>query len=422
MLLYSKLKELSSKNIIKTIYTFIKWIFISSIIGILVGAAGSLFHHATDYVTELRHNYNWLIYLLPVGGIVIVALYKICKLENDKGTNDVLLSISQNKRLSIFMAPLIFITSTITHLFGGSAGREGAALQIGGSLAQNLGKIFRLDDNDKKIITMCGMSGTFAAVFGTPITAAIFSIEIATVGNMCFSALLPCTISAIVGSRIALLFGVSPVSFTLNGVPDFEFVLFFKITLLGILVSLLSVFFCKTMHTSEKIYAKLLPNKFIRIIVAGALVIILTLIIGCYDYNGAGMDIVNKAFSGETKNEAFILKILFTAVTLGGGYKGGEIVPVFFTGATFGNTMGRIINLSPSFGAGIGVIALFCGVTNCPLASFILSIELFGSEGTIYFMLICALSYMLSGYHSLYKEQKFLHSKLKFEFIDKKAE
>ncbi len=417
-----KMNEFLSNNIIKTICTFTKWIFISVIIGIVVGIAGSLFHHATDFVNELRHKYSWLIYLLPISGLIIVLLYRLCKMEKDKGTNDVLLAVRENKKLSIFMAPLIFITSTITHLFGGSAGREGAALQIGGSIAQNLGKLFRLDDNDKKTITMCGMSGAFAAVFGTPITATVFAIEIATVGNMYFPALLPCAVSAIVGSKVSLLMGISPISFNISGAPDFELIPLLKISLLVILTAILSIVFCKTLHISEKIYSRFLSNKYLRIAVAGTLVVILTLIVGTYDYNGTGMDIVYKAFSGETKNEAFILKILFTAVTLGGGYKGGEIVPVLFTGATFGNTFGRILKLSPSFSAGIGVISLFCGVTNCPVTSIVLSVELFGGEGFIYFMLSCALSYMLSGYHSLYGEQKILHSKLKLELIDKKAQ
>ena len=410
------------KDIGKTLLSFVKWILISVIVGIILGFVGGLFHHATDYATELRHKYTWLIYLLPVGGLIIVFLYNICKMQKDRGTNDVLSAVNENKKLSIFMAPLIFVSSTITHLLGGSAGREGAALQLGGSIASNLGEIFRLDENDKRIITMCGMSGAFAAVFGTPVTAAVFSIEVATVGNMYFSAFLPCVISAITGSRISILLGISPMKFTFAEIPAFDMMSILKIALLGVLTAILSIIFCTVMHKSEKIYSKVLPNKYIRITVAGAIIILLTLIVGNYDYNGTGMDIVKKALDGEAKPEAFILKILFTAVTLGGGYKGGEIVPVFFTGATFGNTMGRILNLSPSFGAGVGVIGLFCGVTNCPIASAILSIELFGSQGLIYFALTCALSYMLSGYHSLYTEQKILYSKSKLELINKKAQ
>lgn len=410
------------KDIGKTLLSFLKWILISVIVGIILGFVGGSFHHATDYVTELRHKYTWLIYLLPVGGLIIVFLYNICKMQKDRGTNDVLSAVNENKKLSIFMAPLIFVSSTITHLLGGSAGREGAALQLGGSIASNLGEIFRLDENDKRIITMCGMSGAFAAVFGTPVTAAVFSIEVATVGNMYFSAFLPCIISAITGSRISILLGISPMKFTFTEIPAFDMMSILKIALLGVLTAILSIIFCTVMHKSEKIYSKVLPNKYIRITVAGAIIILLTLIVGSYDYNGTGMDIVKKALAGEAKPEAFILKILFTAVTLGAGYKGGEIVPVFFTGATFGNTMGRILNLSPSFGAGVGVIGLFCGVTNCPIASAILSIELFGSQGLIYFALTCALSYMLSGYHSLYHEQKILYSKSKLELINKKAQ
>ncbi|MBQ7957426.1 MAG: chloride channel protein [Clostridia bacterium] len=421
-MLKEKFKNFNPKNLITNPMALLKWLFISILTGIIVGAVGVGFHYAVDLATELRTEHNWIIYLLPIGGLIIVLLYHLCKQDNNKGTNDILVATREDKKLSFFIAPLIFISSTITHLLGGSSGREGAALQLGGSIASCLGKLFRLSEKDKEILVMCGMSAAFSALFGTPVTATVFALEIVNVGVMHFSAIVPCAVSAIVGTKFAMLCGVTPTSFNMTGIPALELLPLGKVVILAVLCALMSIVFCVVMHKAEKLYSKYIPNRYIRIAVGGLLVIILTLIVGCYDYNGTGMNIIEKAFSGEAKYEAFLLKIIFTAVTLGAGYKGGEIVPVFFTGATFGNVAGKILNLSPSFGAGIGLVSLFCGVTNCPITSIILSVELFGNEGIIYFLLSCAISYMLSGYNSLYKEQKILYSKLSLELLDRKTQ
>lgn len=416
-----KISKLKNFDIVSETAAFIKWFLISVFIGLTVGAVGIGFHYSIDVVSELRNEHTWLIYLLPVGGAVIVLLYHLCKKDDDKGTNFILSAVRQSEKISVLTAPLIFITSTITHLLGGSSGREGAALQLGGSIAYNFGKLFRLDENDKKTITMCGMSAAFSALFGTPVTAAVFAIEVVNVGVMHFSAIVPCAVSAIVGAKLAEISGVSPTAFILNGIPELDLLSVLKVSILSILCAVLSVIFCITMHKAEKIYSKFIPNRYLRIITGGVLVVLITLVVGTYDYNGAGMDIVAKALSGEAKYEAFILKIIFTALTLSAGYKGGEIVPVFFTGATFGNVAGKLLGLSPSFGAGIGLVSLFCGVTNCPITSIILSVELFGGEGLVFFLLSCAFSYMLSGYYGLYHEQKIIYSKFKPEFIDRNA-
>lgn len=414
-------EKLNFKEILKNPVTLIKWLLISVFMGIFAGGVGVLFYHTIHFANDFRQEYPRLIYLLPVGGLIIVLLYHICKMDNDKGTNAVIAAARGEKKLSVLVAPLIFITSAITHLLGGSAGKEGAALQIGGSMASGLAKIFRLDEKDKKTIIMCGMSAVFAAIFGTPVTAAVFSMEIVSVGMIQLSAIVPCAVSAIVGTKLAEFCSISPTRFDFTGIPEFSAVSVLKVCILSILCALLSVIFCTIMHKTHEFYEKLLPNRYLRIAVGGVIIVILTLIVGSQDYNGAGMSIVENAFTGNSRYEAFILKIIFTALTLGAGYRGGEIVPVFFTGATFGNVTGRILNLSPSFGAGIGLVSLFCGVTNCPLTSIIMSVELFGGESIVYFLISCALSYMLSGYHSLYHEQRFVLSKLKADSIDEKA-
>lgn len=414
------------KHNIKAMYenfvTFIEWMTFSSVIGVVVGIVGVLFHFGVEYATEFRLEHPMILWLLPIGGLLIVLLYKIEGMEKDRGTNFILVAVRFNEKVTIKLAPLIFISTIITHLFGGSSGREGAALQLGGSISSKIGRIMKLDEKDERVITMCGMSAAFSALFGTPITSVLFSMEVITVGVMHYSAIVPCVISALIGSSIASSFGVAPASYNLLGVPA-------KMTLesasgviaLAVCCAILSIIFCAIMEKISHTYKKYIPNPFIRIVVGAGLVIALTYLIGTRDYNGAGMEVIQRALEGEARPEAFLLKIIFTALTLGAGFKGGEIVPAFFVGATFGNIVGPIFGLSPSFGAGLGLAAIFCGVTNCPLTSIILCIELYGIKGLGYYALVSSISYMLSGYYGLYSEQKIMYSKLRPEFINKNA-
>lgn len=410
------------REAVDNLLAFLKWMMLALVCGLVIGFAGTAFHFCLDFAQRARQTYPWLIWLLPLGGVLITALYRWGGIQNDRGTNFVLIAVRANEKLSFKTAPLIFVSTFFTHLLGGSAGREGAALQLGGSLAAKLGRLLHLDEKDARILTMCGMSAAFSALFGTPVTSAIFSMEVISVGVMYYSAIVPCVVAAIVGNQVAALFGVQPVSFALAGVPELSAPGLARVILLGVLCAVLSILFCVCMHQSAALYKRLIPNKFLCAAVGGLLVALLTLAVGSRDYNGAGMEVIARAVAGQARPEAFALKLLFTALTLGAGFKGGEIVPAFFTGATFGNVMGKLLGLSPSFGAGLGLVALFCGVTNCPISSLMLSVELFGARGFPFFALVVAVSFMLSGYYGLYSEQKIIYSKFKPEFIDKKAE
>lgn len=407
----------------KNTAAFFKWIFCSVLIGLVVGAVGALFHFALGRVAEHFQSSNYLIYFLPLGAVVIVGLYKLCGMENDKGTNSIFSSVRSGEKIKLRMAPLIFIGTLLTHMLGGSAGREGAALQLGGSLAYSFGRLFKMDENDRRIITMCGMSACFAAMFGTPIGAAIFSLEVVSVGVMYYAALVPCVVSAVIAAGISARLGIAPAAFKIAEIPALAFPDLLRVLLLSALTALLGVFCCFVFEGAKKLAAKYVKNTFLRAAAGGFLIVLLTLIVGSYDYNGAGMNMISRAIiDGEARPEAFLLKIIFTAVTLSCGLRGGEIVPVFFTGSTFGNTASRLIGLNPSFGAGLGMMSLFCAVTNCPLTTLILSAEIFGMEGIAYFAVSVAVSYMLSGYSGLYSEQKIMYSKLRTEFINKKVE
>ena len=399
--------------------TFIKWLICSAVIGITCGAVGTAFHYSVEYVTQFRNDHKWIIFLLPVAGLLIVFLYRAGGIKHDKGTNLVIGSIRNPEyNVPFRMAPLIFITTVITHLFGGSAGREGAALQIGGSLGASIGKLIKMDDNDKHIMTLCGMSAVFAALFGTPVTAALFSVEVISIGILYYSALVPCILSSTIAYAITEKFHITPTYFILNQVPEMSLTTGIRVIILSIAAAVLSIVFCMSMQIISKSFKKYLKNQYLRIFVGGLLLVLLTLAVRSNDYNGAGMNIIEQAIHGTARPEAFILKLLFTCITIGCGFRGGEIVPSFFIGATFGCTLGGWIGLDPGFGAAIGLVCLFCGVVNCPLASLVLSIELFGASGILLFAIGCSVSYMLSGYYSLYSEQKIIYSKLRPHYVN----
>lgn len=416
--MYDRIQK-NLKQTITNIQITLKWVLIASITGAIVGLIGSGFYYTLNFVNHLRNQNGWLILLLPLGGLFIVALYRAFNYKNDGGTNLVISAIYSGNRIPLRMTPLIFISTAITHLLGGSAGREGAALQIGGSIGNALGTWLKFDEKDKHVVIMCGMSAAFSALFGTPMAAAIFPIEMVSVGIMYYMALVPCAVSSLIAQGIASLLGVKGEFFHISGIPNLNFLPALQVVLIAALCAFVSIVFCWILHKTEFLYKKCFQNPYLRIAVGGCLILALTLLVRSNDYNGAGMHIVERCIEGEVHWEAFLLKMLFTALTIGAGYKGGEIVPTFFVGATFGCLIGPMIGLSPSFSAAIGMIALFCGVTNCPISSLLISFELFGFEGMPYYLLAVAFSYMLSGYSGLYHSQKIMYSKYKTDFINR---
>ena len=400
---------------------FYKWLAFSLLSGVVIGGAGTLFHYCMVWANDTRTANPVLILLLPIAGLVIVGAYHLLHDEKDTGTNLVLAAIHSGERIPLKMAPLIFISTIMTHLFGGSAGREGAALQLGGSIGNSLGRLFKIDDKDQHVMIMCGMSAAFSALFGTPMAAAIFSMEVVSVGIMHYAALVPCVISALVAKGIAGYFEVVPEQFFLTGLPEFSLASAVKIAILAMLCAGISIAFCIMLHQGEKIYKKYLPDPYLRIFTGGTFIVIMTLVVKCQDYNGAGMPIIERCFENEYVSYAFLLKMLFTAVTLGCGFKGGEIVPSFVVGGTFGCLFGNLIGFAPALCTAAGMGAVFCGVTNCPITSLLICFEMFGYDGMPYFLLSIALSYMLSGYYGLYRSQKIVYSKYKTEYINRKT-
>jgi len=396
-----------------------KWVVFGSLTGALVGFFSSAFYFVLSFVNIVREQNDWIIYLLPVGGLAIVALYKILHNEKDGGTNLVISAIHSGNRIPLRMTPSIFFSTAITHLFGGSAGREGAALQIGGSIGNALGTVFKFDEKDKHVVIMCGMSAAFSTLFGTPMAAAIFPMEVVSVGVMYYMALVPCVVSSLTAHGVAVLLGVAGESFHVTGIPTLSLLPVLQIVLVAVICAFVSIGFCGVLHRIEELYKKYLKNPYIRIFVGGCAVVLLTVLVGNHDYNGAGMHTIELAVEGHVVPEAFFLKMIFTALTIGAGYKGGEIVPTFYVGATLGCLLGQLLGFSPSLCAAIGMVSLFCGVTNCPISTLLISFELFGFEGMPYYLLAVAFSYMLSGYSGLYHSQKIMYSKYKTDFINR---
>ena len=395
--------------------TLLKWMVLGGVIGLVGGIIGSLFHIGVDTATQVRLAHPWVLYLMPVGGLAIVGLYRLTKTEG-KGTNDVIASVHFGEQVPGLLVPVIFVSTVITHLCGGSAGREGAALQIGGGIGYQAGRLLRLGEKDLPLATLCGMSGVFAALFGTPLTATVFALEVISVGVLYYAGLVPCLTAALTGYLVSVFMGVPPTRFTVT-VPGLEVRTMLLVMVLALLCAVVSILFCRGLHGVEHLLKRTLKNPYLRVAAGAAVLIGLTLLTNG-DYNGAGMEVISRAIAGQADPWAWVWKLLFTAITIGCGFKGGEVVPSFFVGAAFGCVAAGWLGLPAGFGAAMGLVSVFCGAVNCPLASIILSVELFGSGDLLYFAMACSISYLISGYCGLYSSQTILYSKLRAEFIN----
>ena len=404
----------------KNILYFIRWTAISIVMGTVCGLIGTAFGYGVIYAQRLFKTHSFMLYLMPVAGVLIVLLHQMFHELGNRGTNLILESISSDERIPMATLPCIFISTILSQAVGASAGKEGAALQIGGCIGNYFGDVFHMDERDKKVMIMSGMSGCFGAIFGTPLAAAMFGIEVISIGVAYYAALVPCVFASFIGAQISGALGLHGESFLILHIPKFSLVPALYTVGLGLTCALLSVCFCILLHETQHLYKNKIGNVYVRILVAAGLSIALALIFG-RDYCGAGFNLVEKAVDGESAYLGFLLKMIFTAVALGGGFKGGEIVPTLAVGASFGCTFGLLTGFEPSLCAAAGMLATFVGVTTCPIATMFLGFELFGFEAMPYFAVAVAISFTLSGYYGLYSGQKFTYSKTKAEFINRKA-
>ena len=398
---------------------FLKWMGLSVLTGLVVGGASAVFAGCIKAATEYRDTHNWIFMLLPVAGVLIVFMYEKIG-RQDGGTNQVLATIKSKDDVPFLSAPLIFVSTLLTHLTGGSAGREGASIQFGGSIGNWLGKLAHLDEFDHHVMIMCGMSAAFAAVFGTPMAAAVFALEVVSVGVMYYAALMPCMIASLIASGFAAGMGVTPESFHVTDIPALTVETGLKMGAIALGCAVVSIMFCIALNGAAGLYGRWFKNKYVRVAVGACLVIVVTFILRTDEYMGAGAELIEKAVeNGQADTFAFFWKMVLTALTMRAGFRGGEIVPSFCIGATFGCVMGNLMGISPSICAACGMAAVFCGVTNCPITSILIAFEMFGFKGVSFYLIAVSISYAASGYYGLYKDQTIVYSKYKAKYVNR---
>ncbi len=451
----------------------LKWFVIAAPVAAIVGSAVALLLWALDVVTHQRFVWPWLLFLLPLVGAGISALYSILGAQSEGGNNLLMDAIygfedddehedplsQQEDEPEIVaeesvevaaenavekaedkhgisdsgvvvprrMAPLIFIATIVTHLCGGSVGREGTALQMGGSIAATCGKIFHLSRADMRMLLMAGIAAGFGAVFGTPLAGAIFALEVLVVGRIRYDALIPCLFAAAVGAWTCSAWGIDHWHRTIeiSGIATdkflFDWVLAMKVAIAGVAFGLVSVFFAELTHTIDHFFKRKIARPIWRPVIGGVLIIGLTYLLGTRDYLGLGIythepngvTVLTAFYPGGAGDWSWFWKVLFTALTLGSGFKGGEVTPMFFMGATLGNVLAHIMGAPVELFAALGFVAVFAGAINTPLAGALMGIELFGSQGAIYFAIACFISYVSSGHSGIYLSQRIGIPKLR---------
>ncbi|MBR6548980.1 MAG: chloride channel protein [Clostridia bacterium] len=391
----------------KRLLTVVKWLTVSITLGAVCGLLGGLFGIAISFVTKTRIDNSWLIYLLPLAGVATVGIYKLLGVET-LGTNQIFDMSRTGKKVSFWLAPAVFVCSVLSHLFGASVGKEGAALQLGGSVSGMVGSLFRIGEQEQKTLTICGMAALFSAAFGTPIGACVFSLEVLTIGSYSFRAFAPALLSSVTAHITATAIGAHGESFAISVVPSVSLLNILIVVLLGIVGGIISAVFCYFLRKGSAMAQKLIPNSYVRVFCGGAFIAIAVALMGKYDYNGSGIGVIENIFHGHTVGmEALIFKLIFTVICVSVGYKGGEIVPTLFMGAALGCALSLALGFPVAFGAAIGMVAMFCGATNCPLATIVIAVELFGGQGFVFFGVAIAAASVASGKISLYHSQRF---------------
>lgn len=412
----------------------VKWTLLVLPVSIVVGSLVALFLWLLEVATKFRWDNEWLLYFLPLVGIIIVASYRFKGKNSDAGNNLVMDEIHKpGGGIPFRMTPFVLISTVVTHLFGGSAGREGTAVQIGGSIANYFARLFRLKNEDVRILLMTGIAAGFGAVFGTPVAGTIFALEVLAIGRIKYDALMPCFLAAILADIVCSLYGINHTHYVIQSLAgkadglsfyNIDYKLLLWIALAGVIFGLTSFLFSELSHTIKNVSNKYIKQKLLIPAIGGVIIIGLTYAVGTTDYlglgvttkSGLGTSIVNAFKPGGVDMMGWFWKLLFTVVTLSTGFKGGEVTPLFFIGAALGNTIATITGSPVDLFAGLGFIAVFAGATNTPLACTIMGIELFGGEHVLYYAVACFVAYYFSGHSGIYTSQRIGISKANFDY------
>jgi H+/Cl- antiporter ClcA len=418
-----------SSKYLSIIIHLLKWTLIVLPVSAVVGSVVALFLWLLNWVTEYRFAHAWLLYLLPLAGVLIWALYKWAGKNAEAGNNLILDEIHEpGGGVPVRMAPLVLVTTLITHLFGGSAGREGTAVQIGGSISGMIGKWLKLDKADTKIVLMSGVAAGFGAVFGTPLAGAIFALEVIYIGSINYKALLPCLMAALLADIVCSMWGIHHTHYYIQFKDTYESTFSFihfnaglmlKVVVAGVLFGVVSLLFSEFTHSVKNLSSRWIKLPWLIPVIGGGIIILLTFILGTNDYLGLGVTnpdgnavtILNCFNAGGANTWSWLWKLIFTGITLGMGFKGGEVTPLFFIGAALGNTVGQITGAPIDLMAGLGFIAVFAGATNTPIACTLMGVELFGGEYALYFAIACFTAYYFSGHTGIYSGQRLMMEK-----------
>lgn len=384
-----------------------KWLLIATLIGITVGSASAFFLSSLHWAEGIRESHRWIIWFLPLAGMGIGALYHYYGKNSDAGNNLLIDRVlhPQGERIPFRMAPLVLLGTIATHLFGGSAGREGTALQMAGAISDQLTKPLKLNQNDRRILIISAIAAGFGSVFGTPLAGAIFGLEVIVIGKMKYDAIFPAFLSAILADYVTRSWGVGHTEYVIQNIPSVSAINIVYSVVAGIAFGIVAAIFSKMNHGIGQFFKTKVKYPPLRPFIGGAIVAIIVFAMGTTRYIGLGVPVIVEAFDKQIPFYDFAIKVVLTALTLGAGFKGGEVTPLFFIGATLGNALAWVIPLPMGLLAGMGFVAVFAGATNTPLACSIMAIELFGADCGIYVAIACIVAYLMSGNNSIYNGQ-----------------